>query len=293
VKSSEGEIEVQDVFLDKLVLERERESEFTESKLEIPLSRWILRGLYACFILIILVFFGKTFHVQVFSGAELKAQAEQNAIRSFPLGSERGVVYDSSMKQLVFNRPSFDFVCDKRDLPEGRETKERILRESADILDIEFAELKTKFSQDTNAQFLVGENLSHEQLIVFEAKGKDFEGCEIQKNTIREYEKTETLSHILGYTAKVSWEELENLSDYFVTDQIGKTGVERSYEAELRGNPGKVLVEKDALGNIVNEKGVVPSEPGDNLVLWLDLELVIINNVSVDLRSKNGFTLAF
>jgi len=274
IKRTAEDLEFQEVFLDKLVADEEAAVDlYGERKLEIPLSRYFLWGLYAAFLLIVLVFFTKTFHLQVFAGEELQKQAEENAIRSQPLDSDRGVMYDRFMKQLVFNRPSFDFVCDKRDLPEDRSEKERIVRQSANILGIPFSDLKREFDKTTNPKFLLTQNLSHEQLIVLETRIEELEGCEIQKNTIREYVASSTLSHVLGYTAKISADELERYSGYAITDQIGKTGIEKAYEAELRGVPGRRLTEKDSLGRIVKEKGEVASEPGDSLMLWLDLEL--------------------
>jgi len=274
VKHSGGEVEFQDVFLDKFVGDQEAGvSVLAEGKLEVPIKKWLLWGLYAGFLVIVFTFFGKTFYLQAFAGGKLQKMAEENTIRSLPLVSERGVIYEQSMKQLVFNRPSFDFVCDKRDLPEDREEKERILRESAALVSTSFAEIKEGFDKTTNPKFLVTANLSREQLIILEVKAEELKGCEIQKNTIREYATDSALAHVLGYTAKVSADELKKLSGYALTDQIGKTGIEKSYEVELRGFPGRKLFEKDALGRIVKESGEIASEPGNSLMLWLDLEL--------------------
>ena len=274
IKRSGGEVEFQDVFLDKLVGDQEAVMNvYAEGKLEVPIKKWLLWGLYAGFLVIILIFFGKTFYLQAFAGGEMQQRAQENAIRSLPLVTERGVMYDQSMKQLVFNRPSFDFVCDKRDLPEERAEKERMLRKSANIVDTSFEELKEEFDKTANPKFLIAANLSREQLITIEVQAEELKGCEIQTNTIREYVSDLTLAHVLGYTAKISADELKQFSGYAVTDQIGKTGIEKSYEAELRGSPGKKLLEKDALGRIVKEGGEVASEPGSSVVLWLDFEL--------------------
>lgn len=274
IKRSGGEFEFQDVFFDKFVGDQEAVlNVYAEGKLEVPIKQWLLWGLYAGFLVIVLIFFGKTLYLQAFAGAEMEKRAEENAIRSLPLDSERGVIYDKFMKQLVFNRPSFDFVCDKRDLPEERAEKERILRESANIVGTSFEELKEEFDKTANPKFIIASNLSREQLIMLEIHAEELKGCEIQTNTIREYVADLPLAHVLGYTAKISPDELKQFSGYAVTDQIGKTGIEKSYEAELRGVPGKKLLEKDALGRIVKEGREIASEPGNSVVLWLDFEL--------------------
>jgi len=274
IKRSGGEFEFQDVFFDKFVGDQKMVMDvYAEGTLEVPIKKWLLWSVYVGFIVITSVFFGKTLYLQAFAGGEMREKAEENAIRSLPLVSERGVVYDQFMKQMVFNRPSFDFVCDKRDLPEERAEKERILRESAKIVGTSFEELKEEFDKTTNPKFLIAANLSREQLIMLEIQAQELNGCEIQTNTIREYVADLPLAHVLGYTAKISPDELKQFSGYAVTDQIGKTGIEKSYEAELRGVPGKKLLEKDALGRIVKEGGEVASEPGNSVVLWLDFEL--------------------
>lgn len=274
MKQPEGKLEFQDVFLDKLVMEREAMAdEYGERKLELPLSKKLLWVLYACFVLFMCVFLGKTFYLQVFAGQELHQRAQENTIRSKPLDSDRGVIYDRFGKQLAFNRPSFDLVCDKRDVPADRVAKENLLQEISQSLGISFEDLKEGFDKTTNPKFLVAQHLPHEHLIILETKIQELQGCEIEKNTIREYAQDSSLAHVLGYTAKISPEELQQHPDYAITDQIGKTGIEKAYEADLRGIPGRKLIEKDALGRVVKDKGEMRSESGNSVVLWLDLEL--------------------
>ncbi len=274
IRRFRGELEFQDVFLDKLVIDEETNANVYDGrKLEVPLSKSLLRGVYVGFILLVSVFFAKTFYLQAFAGEESRKKAEENSVRSQPLDSDRGVIYDRFGKQLVFNRPSFDFVCDKRDLPADRAEKQGILLRISQSIHVSYEDLKEEFDRTTNPKFLVAQHLSHEQLIILETKIDELEGCTIEKNTIREYVQDPTLAHILGYTAKISADELKEHPEYAITDQIGKTGVEKAYETDLRGVPGRKLMEQDALGRVVKEKGEIPSESGNSLVLWLDFEL--------------------
>lgn len=266
VKRPGQEIELQEVFFDRFVQNPTQE-------LEVPLSKGILGTLYGIFLLITILFLSKTFYFQIVAGSTLSAQAESNTIRSFPIRSERGVIYDNFMRQLVFNKPSFDFVCDKRYIPQGRERREKVLRDVADLFGTSLGDLKVAFDGTNQSEILVRENLSRDQLIRAETKTPLLEGCEVRRNTLREYVREGGLSHVLGYTAKISPEELKKGKSYFVTDQIGKTGVEKSYEEVLRGEPGKRFVERDTWGNVIREKGQTPSRSGESLVLWLDLEL--------------------
>ena len=271
-KQEIDEIEVQEVLLDNLMQKKEGE-EFSEQRMEIPLSSGILRVLYGAFLLIIAIVAIKSFDLQVLLANEMHEAAQQNAVRNIPLAPNRGVLYDSSFLQLAFNRPSFDFVCDKFNMPSTPKEKEDILKNASLILNISFVELKDEIQENLAPRILVQENLSHEELILLESRLSEFEGCSIQENIRREYIKGSLFSHLLGYTAKISAQEFLELQGYSVTDQVGKVGIEKTYEESLRGNPGRIVLARDAAGRIVEERETIPSQQGTSLVLWLNAGL--------------------
>ena len=87
-------------------------------------------------------------------------------------------------------------------------------------------------------------------------------------------ENSLSLSHILGYTGKVSERDLEFFgSEYSLIDYIGKSGLEYFYENELKGIKGKKNIEVDALGREKKVVSQILSEDGHSLVLSLDLDL--------------------
>jgi len=266
------EIEIQEILLDKLA-QKKAGDEFTEQRIELPLSETIMRVLYGAFLLIAAVVLVKTFDLQVFSAEEMRQAAEQNAVRNIPLAPDRGVLYDNSFVQLAFNRPSFDFVCDKFNMPTTPKEKEDILKKASLLLGISFAELKEEIQKNLAPRILVKENLSHKELVLLEAKLSEFKGCHVVENVRREYAKEELFSHLLGYTAKISAQEFLEFQGYSVTDQIGKVGVEKTYEELLRGNPGRIVLSRDAAGKIVGQKETIASKQGTSLVLWLNAGL--------------------
>jgi len=203
----------------------------------------------------------------------MREAASKNAVRNIPLAPDRGVIYDSTFLQLAFNRPSFDFVCDNLSLPSSPRGKEEMLKNASHVLNLSFEELKERVQQSEAPRILVKENLSHEELVLLQSRLGEFSGCLLEENVRREYVEGALYSHILGYTAKISSGEYKTLKGYSVTDQVGKTGVEKEYEAELRGSPGRIVLETDASGNIVGEKETIPTLQGASLVLWLDADL--------------------
>lgn len=121
--------------------------------------------------------------------------------------------------------------------------------------------------------------LSNGEVYFEENKGSN--SGRIVESVAREYIYGELTSHVLGYTAEISPEELaesrektDGVSpDYKAGDIVGKTGIELSYNSLLRGKDGKELVEVDAFENIVRVLGKVEPEPGKNISLSLDINL--------------------
>lgn len=268
VRRTHTELEPQDVLLDTLAQEK-KEERFDERKMEVALSSRISKGLYACSLVLGAVFLFQAFNLQVFAGDTMRELAQNNTFRVISRTPNRGVVFDQDMVQLVFNRPSFDFLCDKRDVPESREEKEKLLLGLSSVFQRPFEELKEEFDKTLSPEILIKEHISHEELVVGETKTAEFQGCYVDETVTREYVDGTKFSHLIGYTAKTSPEELRDLQGYSVVDQIGKIGIEKAYEDRLRGTPGKTIVERDSSGAAIGEVRQTPGVPGQGIVLWL------------------------
>lgn len=271
VKGSSGEIEPQEILLDSLA--RKASILGQDQRLEVPLSQNSLRGLYGLFLFVAAVFLFKSFQLQVLAGSELSELAQKNTVREISLLANRGIIYDRNFVQLVLNSPSFDFVCDRREMPQGTQGKEQALKRIAELSRADISTVNLAFNESTAPEALLLADIPHSTLVALQANIKELEGCQIQENARREYPKGTAFSHMLGYTAKVSGKELQTLVGYFVADQVGKDGVEKSYESFLRGTPGKRMITKDVSGFKVGETKEIPSEPANNVVLFMDAGL--------------------
>ncbi|MDD2696789.1 MAG: penicillin-binding protein 2 [Candidatus Pacebacteria bacterium] len=278
-------IEPHEVLLDSLAQKQERQAGLSEKKLEVPLLRKILQGFFiSCFLIILLLFF-KTFHLQVAEGKDFLQQAAQNKFIIHQIQSERGVIYDKNLKQLVLNKSTFDLICEKDNLPPLSAEKERTLREVADILGNDLETMKEEIEEAKSLQVLIAENLSHQQLILFETKIDELPGFQIKSNVIRDYEDGEYFSHLIGYTGKIKSEEFEAAPDFYsISDYVGRSGIENFYEDVLRKNPGKLRIERDAVGNVIAKEVISLPESGKSLVLWLDSDLQ--KKIKEELESK-------
>jgi len=271
VKSGfKGEIEPQEILLDKLAKKKEEEFDISEKKLEVPLSKMVLKGfMFFCF-LIIFALFVKTFQLQVIEGKEWTQLAQENKFIIKKIQAERGVIYDQNMKQLVYNEPSFDLICEKNNLPQSEAEKKKVIDEVARILNIKPVELESKIENEE----IISENLEHQTLITLETKMAELPGFKIEKTSVRNYVDAEVFSHVLGYIAKIKPEELvDSQGEYSITDYVGRDGVEKTYENILGRNPGELRIERDVLGNVISKEVIGLPESGKSLVLWLDADL--------------------
>jgi len=272
-RSNKENIDPNEIFLDKMAKKREKEFDISEKRFEIPLGKKINYILASIITIIIVVLFGTTFYFQVIKGNTYSALSFENKTSIHLKTPKRGVIYDKDLNQLVYNSPSFDLVCDKRELFYSPFEGVKKIEEISKILGQDLSETKNQIKQSNQAKVLITENLSHKQLILLETKINNFPGCKIKKGTIRNYSYPAKLSHLLGFTGRINKEELQNYNNYSITDYIGKTGVEKYYENVLRGNPGKIKIEKDALGKIKDEEILSSSEPGKSLILNLNINL--------------------
>jgi len=268
------DIEPHEVLLDSLAQRQEKQAGLSEKKFEVPLLRKILQGFFiSCFLIILLLFF-KTLHLQVAEGKDLLQQAAQNKFIISQIQSERGVIYDKNLKQLVLNKSTFDLLCEKDNLSSSGAERERTLKEVADILGKDLQTMKQEIGEADSSQVLIAENLSHQQLILFETKIDELPGFRIKSNIIRDYENGEDFSHLIGYTGKIKSEEFEAAPDFYsISDYVGRSGIENFYEDVLRKNPGKLRIERDAVGNVISKDIISLPESGKSLVLWLDSDL--------------------
>ncbi|HJN62164.1 MAG TPA: penicillin-binding protein 2 [Candidatus Parcubacteria bacterium] len=273
LKGFKGEIEPQEIFLDKLAQKKEEELGLSERKIEVLLSENLLRLFYLSFLILMLVFLGKTLQLQIFNNEEFFLRAEENKLRVYQVRPNRGIIYDQNLKQLIWNESSFDLVLDKRDFPWETPEKEEILEKVSSILQITSLELEEKIMETESLQVLIKENISHEILVLLETKIDELLGFQIEKNIVRDYLQGPTFAHLIGFTGKINSGELKNLSNYTITDYLGKQGLEKEYEETLRGEPGRLEILKDARNQVLSQTKVSDPQPGQSLVLWLDSEL--------------------
>jgi len=291
------DIELHEIILDKLAREKEGERGVSIKRINVPLLEKTLTGFLVVLFLIMLVLFFKTFQLQVLEGESYLAQANENKFIIRSIEAERGVIYDKNLKQLVFNTPQFDLIYDKENFEQSKEDEDKVLKEVARILEKDYEELRNEIASSTDSLVYVSINLEREKLIILQTKINELTGFEMRKTSTRDYGDGEAFAHLMGYMGKIKRNELEVSPDlYSILDYVGRDGLENYYEEVLRKNPGKVKIERDAMGNILSQEIEVLPESGKSLVLWLDSDLQkkvkeVLESKLYEIGSKKGVAI--
>ena len=212
--------------------------------------RYVIGGVAT---LIVVVYIIRLFVLQI-SSDDYKKSADSNAFLKKIDFPSRGVITDRNGKLLVFNQPAYDIMVVMNEAKDGLDTLAfcEALNITREEFDHRMATIKDRsrnpgYSRFTQQLFM--NQLSDKDFSVFQEKMYRFPGFYVQRRSIRQYQYPYA-AHVLGDVAEVSPADIENDDYYQPGDYIGKLGIERSYEKQLRGEKGVKILLRDAHGRI-------------------------------------------
>ncbi|WP_315342276.1 penicillin-binding protein 2 [Hoylesella oralis] len=229
---------------------------------------------------IVIVYIVRLFTLQLLSD-DYKKNADSNAFLKKIEFPSRGIMTDRHGRLMVYNQPAYDIMVVMSE-ESGRLdttefctalgiTKQFFIQRMNDIKD---RNKNPGYSRFTQQMFM--SQLSDKEFSVFREKMFRFPGFYVQKRSIRQYQYP-FAAHVLGDVAEVSPSDIEDDEYYQPGDYIGKMGVERFYEKQLRGEKGVQVLLRDAHGRIQgsyqNGKFDRKPVPGKDLTLSIDLRL--------------------
>lgn len=232
------------------------------------------RFLYALLASVVVVFLGRSFYLQVWSGARLRHTAENNRVAVLPIPAPRGLMYDSQSTQLVENVASTDLVVDPSNLPDADEMGS-LIADLAALLSMPDDAIQEVISHARATQKItvLAPALPHRTIVALQEALPKMPGVRLVSAYARKYLHAYAGSHVLGYTSPVTAEELAASPDLLSVDITGKSGLEKHYETLIHGRHGTLLTEVDASGRVTREVGQTMSVAGADLYLSLDIEL--------------------
>ena len=245
-------------------------------------------------LIIVYVFFGfafsfflyQTYSLQVSEYSEYETAAIENKTKEVLVQPIRGIIYDRSGKIIVNNVPTYDLII----RPSKIRSIENFLSEISLIINLNSDELNyVKESFDLKARYnrelVVKKNLSKEEIARFEVRSYKFPNTFIDVRYSRYNNYPKLFSHAVGYVGGVSNDELTNILDsqklpqietifkYSNGFQIGKTGLESTYDDLLRGKFGRKIYEVNAVGRLLDERQFIKPINGENIFTTLDIDV--------------------
>jgi len=218
------------------------------------------------------------FRVQVVASSRYRLESEENRLRPVRLVAPRGLVTDRNGVVLADNIPGHSIAVTGSTVEDVRGTLEAI----ASIADLDSARIDaivTRYRRRPHEPVVVRRDASFELVSALEERRIVSPGIVIQSEPRRWYPYGETFAHAVGYVGEISEEELSDADAYPGVrsgEVVGRDGLERQYDQELRGTGGLRYTEVDALGHTVREVAdgstLLPKQ-GDTIITTLDFDL--------------------
>ena len=215
--------------------------------------------------------------LQVLEGERYKNLANRNIYRVVRLHALRGAIRDRRGVLLAGNRPAYNLVAIPEDLADRRhlpDTLRRLFPEEVDGFEEALASARRKRSPSFRPVVLK-EDIGWQEMAAVEQHAAEMAGITIEPVPVRHYPEGELAAHLLGYVGKISERQLASAdyAGYQATDEVGQSGVERTYESVLRGTDGHKLIQVDSLGREQQVLSVQPPAAGADLYLTIDARL--------------------
>ena len=233
-------------------------------------------------------------YLQVVQGQYYGQKADGNRIRLIPTMAPRGIFFDRNGVALVSNLPGFTVSL----MPVNGAIPEESIAKLAGILNIPVNDIQAKITQNKGKfdPVRIKSNIGQDVVTKIEERRAELPGVIIEIQPIRSYVNNELGAHLFGYVSEISDVQLEKLkvNGYKTGDIIGKFGLEKVYDRELRGIDGGDQVEVDVNGRPVSVLGKKETVPGQNLVMTIDYRIQKAAEVAIDeqltyLQTKTEF----
>jgi penicillin-binding protein 2 len=207
--------------------------------------------------------------------------SEHNEFEFLLTPPPRGLILDRHGVVLASNRPDFRLLLAKDETTDV----DQVLANLAQLIELDEPRLRRLKAEidaaPRKAPVAVVEDMSWEQFSRVNVRAPELPGITADMGEVRVYPFSAAFAHVVGYVAKVSAKDIAktgpNAEPILLNPgfRIGKQGIEKTYDLDLRGRPGAKKVEVDVKGRVVRQdpRGDVPPVPGAPIQLTLDADI--------------------
>jgi len=210
-------------------------------------------------------------YMQIIQGDYYHRQSMNNRIRVVPINGPRGKIVDRNGVILADNHMTFHVGI----IPQDVADKNKLMEYLGQVLDRDPDYLLRQFERKKLAPFapvILEQDIPRELAVKIEEEKFIYPGLIVQQGYERYYPFSEVGAHVLGYVGRIDEAEIEDNQQYGYTPLsfVGKTGIEKKYDAYLQGMPGGRQIEVDSRGSQVRLLGLKDPLAGNDVVLSID-----------------------
>ncbi|MFC4786876.1 penicillin-binding protein 2 [Nocardioides sp. MAHUQ-72] len=260
----------------------------TKSRLRLLVIQALVFSLFA-------TLFARLYYLQVVGGEEYHAQAASQSVREVVVQPQRGLIVDDMGRPLVANRTSWVVSVDRSMLDKmSKDQRHKLIDRLAEVLDARAAMIHERLVTCGDAGSVTGvcwngspyqpvpvaSDVPQATALRILEQPEDYPSVLAEQQSVRAYPRPfgVNLAHVLGYLSPITEEEYDKAQedgDRSVNgaSSVGRAGVEKEYDAWLRGMPGYKRVAVDSMGRVLGDDSEVEGQPGDTLVTSIDAKV--------------------
>ncbi len=234
---------------------------------------------------------GRMFYMQFIKKDEYKTLSDKNRIKMIIIAPARGQIYDRNMKLIAKNNTCFRLLLDKN-ISNNFSKEIKLIAKFLELDEKQIKEVtkRAKFGTRRIASIII-DCLSWEQVSAIEEQKETLKSIFVDTGYIRFYKYSDSLTHLLGYMGKISKDEQISHRSVDSSFRVGKNGIEKFYEAKLRGDFGHKQIEVNAHGSYIREVLSQPSVAGSDLQLNIDADLQEYVLSCLDVRGSSAIVM--
>ncbi|MGN4163661.1 penicillin-binding protein 2 [Streptomyces sp. NEAU-PBA10] len=263
-----------------------------------------LIGIQVLVVSLLLTLGGRLWYLQIRQGDEYAAKASGNHVQQVVKPAVRGAILDARGVPIADNETRLVVSASRTELMKMKDDGKAVLARLAGVLGMTAEEVAEKvrlcdaetpqpcWNGSPYQPIPITDEATAKQALQIRERTEEFPGITAEPTAVRRYPapgKSRT-SQVLGYLSPVTDEEIKKAentdSPYLRSDQVGRSGLERTYDKELRGKAGVTRYEVDNLGRVIGEAESDPAEAGANVVTSIDSRVQAVTEYELNEAMK-------
>ncbi|MER6009789.1 penicillin-binding protein 2 [Streptomyces bluensis] len=231
---------------------------------------------------------GRLWYLQIREGEAYAKEASGNHVQKVVDPAVRGSILDARGVPIADNETRLVVSASRTELLKMKDDGKAVLTKLAGVLGMKPSEVMNKvrlcdsktpqpcWNGSPYQPIPITDEATAKQALQIRERSEDFPGITAEPQAVRRYPSPgeANTAQVLGYLSPVTDEEIQQAQDtnspFLRSDQVGRSGLERQYDKQLRGKAGVTRYEVDNLGRVMGRAQADPAEPGSNLVTSID-----------------------